>query len=124
MTKQQTIELLQKQMPSFYSLEQVIKIISDIEEPSSTGLTPAQIRNLCDQIKSRIEDNLDQIDYSTVIDRGTAEFSLNGNEIELESVEVDSREVASEAVYGIADEIEDYFETEFAEQETLEIPNS
>jgi hypothetical protein len=32
MNKQQTIELLQKQIPSFYSLEQVINIIKDIEE--------------------------------------------------------------------------------------------
>jgi hypothetical protein len=123
MTKQQTIELLQKQMPSFYSLEQVIKLISDIED-SPAGLTRTQMKNLCDRIKSRIEDNLDQMDFSSIIDRGTAEFSLKGNEIELEGVEVDSREVADEAVYGIAEEIEDYFETEFAEQETLEIPNS
>ena len=123
MTKQQTIELLQKQMPSFYSLEQVIKLISDIED-SPTGLTQTQMKDLCNRITSRIEDNLDQMDFSSMIDRGTAEFSLNGNEIELESVEVDSREVASEAVYGIAEEVIDYLETEFAEQETLEIPNS
>ena len=32
MNKQQTVELLQQQIPGFYSVEQVINIINDIEE--------------------------------------------------------------------------------------------
>ncbi len=31
MNKQQTIELLQQQLPGFYSVEQVIKLINDID---------------------------------------------------------------------------------------------
>ena len=31
MTKKQTLELLEKQMPSFYSLDQVVELIKGIE---------------------------------------------------------------------------------------------
>ena len=58
MTKQQTIETLQKQLPGFYSVEQVIKMINDIEDSESTGiLTEQQIIDLADQIASGIVDD-------------------------------------------------------------------
>jgi len=38
MTKQQTVELLKQQLPGFYSVEQVIKMIDDIEDNSQTSL--------------------------------------------------------------------------------------
>jgi hypothetical protein len=123
MTKQQTIELLQKQLPGFYSAEQVIEMIKGIED-TSAGLSSELIRKLCQAITSRIEDNIEGMSSGDIVDRGTAEFSLNGNEIELEEVELDVRAIAEEAVYGIAEEIEDFYDTEVNEQETLEVPNS
>jgi hypothetical protein len=123
MTKQQTIELLQKQLPGFYSAEQVIEMIKGIED-TSANLSSGLIRKLCEAITSRIEDNVENVSSRDVIDRSTAEFSLNGNEIELEEVELDVRAIAEEAVYGIAEEIEEFFDNEVNEQETLEVPNS
>ncbi len=67
MTKQQTIETLQKQLPGFYSVEQVIKMINDIEDSESTGtLTDEQINDLADQIASGIVDDSMDLVYSYI----------------------------------------------------------
>jgi hypothetical protein len=45
MNKQQTIETLQKQLPSFYSLEQVISIINGIEDNNTLNDDLIQLEN-------------------------------------------------------------------------------
>ena len=84
MNKQQTIETLQKQLPSFYSLEQVINIINGIEDNSNTlsgDLVQAIIRSTRNAL-----DN----DSSELVDRDSAEFELGyDNRIELSCIDVD-----------------------------------
>ena len=129
MTKQQTIELLSQQLPGFYSLEQVIKIINDIEtDPSEdvvVGLTRSQIEDLRRAIVDQIDDNADNLD-SDCIDTGSAEFELHGTEISLYSADLDTREITRIMVDGIGDVIDEFFEelNKEDEQETLEIPKS
>ena len=81
MTKTQTVELLQKQLPGFYSVEQVINLINGIEDSGSTGaLSEEQIVELADQIAEEVADEgMDLInDY---------ELSMSYREVELESVD-------------------------------------
>ena len=84
MNKQQTIETLQKQLPSFYSLEQVINIINGIEDNSNTlsgDLVQAIIRSTRNAL-----DN----DSSELADRDSAEFELGyDNRIELSCIDID-----------------------------------
>ena len=84
MNKQQTIETLQKQLPSFYSLEQVINIINGIEDNNNTlsgDLVQAIIRSTRNAL-----DN----DSSELVDRDSAEFELGyDNRIELSCIDVD-----------------------------------
>ena len=84
MNKQQTIETLQKQLPSFYSLEQVINIINGIEDNSNTlsgDLVQAIIRSTRNAL-----DN----DSSELVDRDSAEFELGyDNRIELSCIDID-----------------------------------
>ena len=84
MNKQQTIETLQKQLPSFYSLEQVINIINGIEDNSNTlsgDLVQAIIRSTRNAL-----DN----DSGELVDRDSAEFELGyDNRIELSCIDVD-----------------------------------
>ena len=92
MTKKQTLELLEKQMPSFYSLDQVIELIKGIE-----------VDGLYSEIKAHLEENIDEMDSEEAVDFSSAEFSLSYNEINLDDVKIDSREVASRACYGLPD---------------------
>ena len=105
MTKKQTLELLEKQMPSFYSLDQVIELIKGIEVGSVID-----VDGLYSEIKGLIKENIDQMDSEEAIDFSSAEFSLNYNEVSLDDVKIDSREITSRACYGLTDLIEGYIE--------------
>ena len=98
MTKKQTLELLKKQMPSFYSLDQVIELIKGIEVGSVID-----VDGLYKEIKVHLEENIDEMDSEDAIDFSSAEFSLSYNEVSLDDVKIDSREVASRACYGLTD---------------------
>jgi hypothetical protein len=81
MNKQQTIELLQQQLPGFYSVEQVIDILKGIEEDAVE--TKAEINDeLIDSIADEIaEAGLDLID--------DYDLEMNYKEVELSSVDID-----------------------------------
>jgi hypothetical protein len=82
MTKQQTIETLQKQLPSFYSLEQVINIINGIEDNNT--LNDDSIQMIIKKISRSLHES------SELIDHGSAEFELDyNNTIQLSNVDVD-----------------------------------
>ena len=75
MNKQQTIETLQKQLPSFYSLEQVISIINGIEDNNTLNDDLIQmimkkinknIKSLPKKIKTQIYECQEQ-KYSKII---------------------------------------------------------
>jgi hypothetical protein len=85
MTKQQTLDTLKTQLPGFYSAEQVIEMISKIEEPQSKefSFNEEQIEFLVKTIVEDLNDRgVDVIeDYS---------LEMNYREVELDSVEFDS----------------------------------
>jgi hypothetical protein len=111
MTKQQTIELLNQQLPGFYSVEQVIKIINDIETPTAGGsLTEDQINRLIEVIADKVESNAENLTTDEVCDVDSAEFDLNGNEISLSSVDVNTTGISEAVVYGVGEAIEEFFE--------------
>lgn len=98
MTKQQTIELLQQQLPSFYSVEQVIKMIDDIEDNSQTSLNEDQLENIADDIYDKVRRALGSMYSGDLIDTDTAEFSLCDKTIELDSVDVDTDSIADTVI--------------------------
>ena len=82
MNKQQTIETLQKQLPSFYSLEQVISIINGIEDNNT--LNDDSIQMIMKKISRSLHDSSELIDHSS------AEFEIDyNNTIQLSNVDVD-----------------------------------
>lgn len=97
MTKVQTVELLQKQLPGFYSVEQVIKIINDIEEDGQAqAYNEDQVEGLVESIEQSISKRLDRMDSDDLVDKDSAEFELYGNEISLSSVRVNDGMIAEE----------------------------
>ena len=82
MNKQQTIETLQKQLPSFYSLEQVISIINGIEDNNT--LNDDSIQAIMKSISRSLYDSSELVDHNSV------EFELDyDNRIQLSNVDVD-----------------------------------
>ena len=83
MTKQETIELLQKQLPSFYSVDQVIELIKGIEDENNTyTISSNKFELLSDTIKERVSRAVRDLPKEEVVDIYSAEFEVNrGNEI-------------------------------------------
>jgi hypothetical protein len=80
MTKQQTIDQIKNSLPGFYSAEQVIEMLTKIEEPKAT-LDEKFIDAFSNEFQYKLDRN--PMDY---IDTDTAEFELCGNQIQLDSV--------------------------------------
>jgi hypothetical protein len=91
MKKLEVLELLKNQIDSFYSLEQVIKIVESIEseEAKVNNITLADIEEAIDKVIDIIESG--RVD---IIDKDSAEFEISyDNKIELGNVDVDTSEI-------------------------------
>ena len=99
MTKQETIELLGKQLPGFYSVEQVIKMINDIEESGSFEITDEMVNTLSDDIAESL-----QSEGTDIVD--DYELSMNYREVELDSIDFSTSRIKS----AVKDAIETYID--------------
>lgn len=112
MTKQQTVELLQKQLPGFYSVEQVIELINGIDESSSTGkptLTEDQYDELLRKLGEAVEYKINRLNTDDLVDLGSAEFELQGNEIYLQDISANVDEIAEQAANGCDEVLTKFF---------------
>jgi DNA replication protein DnaD len=93
MNKQQTIELLQKQIPGFYSLEQVINIIKDIEDTVEVRaeISDELIESIVDEIADEGRDLM-----------GDYQLEMYHNEVEIAGMDVD-RDVIKRAIKSALD---------------------
>ncbi len=105
MNKNETIELLEKQLPGFYSVDQVIELIKGIE---GTNEIKFNIKALIEVIDDHIRDQMGGMNSDDACDFSTAEFSLNGNEIQLDCVDLEASNIADEATNGLEEVIEDF----------------
>ena len=106
MNKNETIELLEKQLPGFYSVDQVIELIKGIED--GTDVTEPDITALVEVITEHINNQIGGMDSDNACDFSSAEFSLSYNTIELDGVDLEARNIASEAIDGLEHVIEDF----------------
>ena len=104
MNKNETIELLEKQLPGFYSVDQVIELIKGIEGAGEGFNIPALVEVIAEHINNQIGG----MDSDNACDFSSAEFSLSYNTIELDGVDLESRNISSEAVDGLEHVIEDF----------------
>ena len=110
MTKNQTVELLKQQLPGFYSVEQVIDIINAIEEEGQVQTySPEQIEKLLETIDDKVERAINNLYSDDLVDTSTAEFSLSGNEIILDSVEANTSEITEAVMEKVKQAILDFF---------------
>jgi hypothetical protein len=101
MTKQQTLDTLKTQLPGFFSVDQVIEIISKIEEPKSFSFNEEQINELVSNIVNEVTDlGIDAID--------DYDLSMNYKEVELDSIDFDDHSITRAVNDAIDTWIENY----------------
>lgn len=120
MTIEQTVAAVKNAPGSMYTREDVISLLSRIETTTTKGITMDRqtTKDLCEAILEAVKDNARNLDAGDVCDLGTAEFSLNYNEVQLDSVDIDTDSIAENVVNGIYDVIEEFFEN--LEEESVE----
>jgi hypothetical protein len=127
MTKlQAAIALTKQSQSSIFSKEDVIKILTALQEPepaSSTVLTEDQLDELVGFVIREIDNCAMRVDADSLIDSRDLEydFSLDGNEIQVDSVsgfEIDADELADFFKSRVEGVIRDFFE----EPDTLSVP--
>lgn len=127
-TIQQAVASVQNAIGSMYTREDVISLLNRLEAPAGPGIqiTDEVIKKLVNVISDQVRDNAQNLDSGDVCDLSSAEFSLNYNELSLDSVDIDTDSIADSVVSGIYDTIEEFFEDLQAEEEsdTLEVPES
>jgi hypothetical protein len=107
MTKAQTLEALGNQLDSFYSLQQVIDIVKNIEESNGRVITTQQINDAIDEVVSWAERRVDNL-----IDLDSAEFEISySNQLELTGVEIN--------VESLRNALEEHF-MDFGEDEGID----
>lgn len=86
MTKQELINTLNNGTSefAFIPVSKVIELVSSLEE--SNG----QSNGILSKVKEIVIDILENTEFSEYVETDTADFSLYGNEIQLESVNFDS----------------------------------
>lgn len=110
MNKQQALEQVNGTSPSLvlFTKEQVVEIIESLEQPSAPAdntISREALHEILLEFGSEIIRSIRRdLPFDDVVDTDTAEFSLCGNEITLDSVSVDS--------YKIGREIEDNIDLE------------
>jgi len=109
MNKQQTIELLKQQLPGFYSVEQVINIINDVDTGSS-GLSEEKLTEISESIYDVVEKKMREVDASDVVDFSSAEFSIEyDNRVALEAIDISSDTIAEMVANDVKDYLKDFF---------------
>jgi hypothetical protein len=115
MTKAQTLAALGNQLDSFYSLEQVINIVKNIEEGSSRKITTLDINRAID----KVVDYMDR-DQREIFDFDNAELEMSyDNRVECVGVPINTdavREVLENNFMDFGEEENDIVELE---RETL-----
>ena len=100
MNKQQALEQVNGMSPSLilFTKEQVVEIINSLESaPAENSISREDLHEILLDFGSKmIKIIRKDLSFDDVIDESTAEFSLYGNEIQLDSVSVDSYKIGRE----------------------------
>lgn len=108
MTKQQTIDTLKAQLPSFYSLEQVISLIEGIEDGSGENPKLQYTQEQRDDLVVAILDEIEGLDMDIISDY---DLSMNYKEVELDSVDLNRTAMAT----AVEDAIDNWINENFSD---------
>jgi hypothetical protein len=106
MTKQATIDLIKTQLPGFYSADQVIELISKINENPTIDRT--KLLKIIDIAKKAVATGMNQIDWENC----DYTLDLEGREIILDSIKVYPDEVEDEVESALGEFFEEEFDIE------------
>lgn len=114
MNKQELIDLLTTNHKNsfgipYYSMENVIQLLNKLDEPKPQE---ADLSKFEKAVYNAIQEAVYEINARDVIDHSSAEFSLSGNEINLDDVEFSTSDLTDHIQDYVKNAIEDLKEEE------------
>ena len=104
-TIEQAKEQISEGFSSIFSKDDVLNLLDCLEPNNQNPITKELLVTF---ISEYVENQVDQLDSQDILDLSMAEFSLNGNEICLDSVSIDARDLRRN-ILGEIDEYVDHF---------------
>ena len=105
MTKQEAINTINASFPSIWSREDVLQLVNKIEGGSFDS------DKLLEKIRESVENAINNMSNDEIVDISSCEFDIrNGNEIEIESIGINTSDIVDAVMDKVADGIEDYIE--------------
>lgn len=104
-TVSQTIDVVKNSPSSIFTKDDVLNLLNSISTGNS-NLT----KDMVDDLMRYISDGIHNVDSEDVVDKSTAEFSLDGNTIELDSIDVDASYIVDEVEHSVKHWYESNFE--------------
>ena len=103
----EAITAVETAVGSMYTREDVISLLKKLEAPPAKG--NVNVSELIEAINDAIKDAADDLD-NDVVDRDSATFDLNYNEISLDSVDLDAGEIARQISADVEEAVNSFFE--------------
>lgn len=105
MTKQDAIQKVETAFPSIFSKEDVINLINGIDE----GNAQFDKDSLLSKIREAVEEATSNLDTDDVVDVDSVSFEIrHGNEITIESISINDREIANQIMELVEEVIDVY----------------
>jgi hypothetical protein len=113
MTKQEAIATINASFPSIWSKDDVLQLINKIDE----GTGSFNSEKLIDKIREAVDNAINNMSNDEVVDVSSTEFSIrNGNEIEIDSIGINTNEIVDNVMTDVVEAIEDYIEEQLEYQ--------
>lgn len=99
-----------------YTFDQVAMILQDLlktvseDDAGGTVLTPQMIGELVNRIEEQIDENINGLSDTDILDSDSLDITISGGRATIDSIDVDKDGIISEANYGIGTVIVDWAE--------------
>ncbi len=111
MTKQEAINTINTSFPSIWSREDVLQLIERIEEVKESDKGFLDKEKLMDKIREAVDNAVSGMSNDDIVDSSECEFNIrNGNEIELESISVNTNDIVDEVMREVEEAVDEYIE--------------
>lgn len=105
MTKQEAINTINASFPSIWSREDVLQLVNKIEGGGFDS------DKLLEKIRESVENAINNMSNDEIVDISSCEFDIrNGNEIQIDSIGINTSDIVDAVMSDVVNAIEDYIE--------------
>jgi len=112
MTKEEAINVINTSFPSIWSKEDVLQLIERIDVPEQEKLEGFVDKDkLLKKISNAVENAINGMSNDEIVDISSCDFEIrNGNEIQIESVGINTSDIVDSVMTDVADAVDEYIE--------------